>query len=147
MAKPLSFKDFTNANPSMTDDEYQAYMAQKRKDGTYDEALDMAQRRKRAIIMKRNKSKIRQGRKRSERRVASMDKLKKRARKQARNLILKKLIKDTPKSELSTARKRELEKRLEKPQMQNKIARLAKKQLPKTRRAELEKKRGKKKDD
>lgn len=97
--------------------------------------------------MKRNKSKIRQGRKRSERRVASMDKLKKRARKQARNLILKKLIKDTPKSELSTARKRELEKRLEKPQMQNKIARLAKKQLPKTRRAELEKKRGTKKDD
>lgn len=147
MAKPLSFKDFTDANPSMTDDEYQAYMAQKRKDGTYDEALDMAQRRKRAIIMKRNKSKIRQGRKRSERRVASMDKLKKRARKQARNLILKKLIKDTPKSELSTARKRELEKRLEKPQMQNKIARLAKKQLPKTRRAELEKKRGTKKDD
>ena len=34
--KKLSFKDFVVANPSMTDDEYLAYQAQKRRRGHFD---------------------------------------------------------------------------------------------------------------
>lgn len=142
MAKPLSFKHFTDINPDMTDDEWLAYQDQKRKSGTYDEALDMKQRRQRAISMKRNKSKIKMGRKRAERRVASMDKLKKRARRHARNTILKKLLKDVPKGELSNARKKEIEKRLEKPIFQKRMDRISKKMLPSVRKQELQRKRG-----
>ena len=101
-----------------------AYNAQKRRSGKYDEALDVQQRRKLAIRMKRNKARIAMGRKRAARKVANMDKLKKRARKQGKNIALyKKLVKGVPKSELSLARKKEIEKRLEKPQMQAKITR------------------------
>ena len=34
--KKMSFKDFVVANPSMTDDEYIAYQAQKRRRGHFD---------------------------------------------------------------------------------------------------------------
>ena len=40
-------------------------------------------------------------------------------------MLVKKMIKDTPKVYLSMARKKEIEKRLEKPAFQNKIARIA----------------------
>jgi hypothetical protein len=157
MAKPLSFKDFIVANPLMTDDEYLAYLAKKRKKdiptGDTDEestveALDMTQRRKLAQRMKRNKARISLGRKRAEKKVANLDTLKKRARKQARTALAKKITKGIAKAELSPARKKEIEKRLDKPQMQNKITRIARKSLPKVRQAELQKKRGGgKKDD
>lgn len=141
----MSFKQFVNVDYTMTGDEQLAYNAQKRKKelvGTQDEALDLTQRRKLSQRMKRMKSRIAMGRKRASRKVASMDKLKIRARKQARNQIIKKLTKDIPKSELSNARKKDIEKRLEKPAIQNRIARIAKKSLPQVRKAELEKKRG-----
>lgn len=158
MAKPLSFKDFTVADYRQDGDEELAYKAQKRKqniptgntgEAVEKEALDLTQRRKRSIAMRKNKAKIKMGRARAERRVANMDKLKKRARRHARNLILQKILKDVPKAELSASRKREIEKRLEKPIFQQKIERLAKKLLPKERKAELERKRGSsdKKDD
>ena len=126
--KPLSFKQFVNVDYTMTGDEELAYNAKKRKKDIptgntnedaveTDEALDVQQRRKLAISMKKNKSRIAMGRKRASRKVASMDKLKIRARKQARNQIIKKLTKDIPKSELSVARKKDIEKRLEKPSM------------------------------
>lgn len=51
-------------------------------------------------------------------------------------------MKDVPKSDLSFARRQEIEKRLEKPAMKSKIDRLTKKMLPKVRKAELSKKRG-----
>lgn len=139
---PMSFKHFVNADYTMSGDEQLAYNAQKRKDGTYDEALDMQQRRKLAQRMKRNKARIAMGRRRAERKVASMDKLKVRARKQARKMLAKKLTKGIDKSELSLARKKEIEKRLDKPQMQAKIARIARKSLPQVRKAELQRKRG-----
>lgn len=125
MAKPLKFKEFV------------AY-----EEGEVDEALDMTQRRKLAQRMKRNKSRIALGRKRAEKKIANMDTLKTRARKHARKALALKLTKDTPKSELSPARKKEIEKRLDKPQMQSKITRNARKILPKVRQAELTKKRG-----
>ena len=151
--KPLSFKQFVNVDYTMTGDEELAYNAKKRKKDIptgntnedaveTDEALDVQQRRKLAIRMKKNKSRIAMGRKRASRKVASMDKLKIRARKQARNQIIKKLTKDIPKYELSVARKKDIEKRLEKPSMQSRITRIAKKSLPQIRKAEIEKKRG-----
>ena len=147
MAKPLSFKQFTSVDYLGTDDEQLSNNAEKRKDGTYDEALDITQRRKLAQRMKRNKARIAIGRKRAERKVANLDKLKVRARKNARNMLVKKLTKDIPKSELSYARKKEIEKRLDKPQAQQKIKRNARKLLPKVRQAEIQKKRGGGKND
>lgn len=131
MAKPLKFKEFV------------AY-----EEGEVDEALDMTQRRKLAQRMKRNKARISLGRKRAEKKIANIDTLKKRARKQARTTLAKKITKGIDKSELSPARKKEIEKRLDKPQMQSKITRMARKSLPKVRQAELQRKRGGgKKDD
>ena len=64
--------------------------------------------------------------------------------KNLRKLITKKITKDIPKADLSMARKKEIEKRLEKPAFKNRIDRIARKSLPKVRRAEIEKKRGSK---
>jgi len=136
MAKPLSFKEFTVTDRPQDGNEQ-----------VETEALDVTQRRKRAQIMKRNKAKIAIGRRRAERKIANMEKLKKRAHKHARNEILKRLTKDIPKAELSVARKKELEKRLEKPVVQKRIARSAKKMLPSIRKAEMERKRNKNKGE
>lgn len=151
--KPLGFKDFIAVDYTMSGDDQLAYNAKKRKKDIptgntneeaveTDEALDITQRRARGRIMKRNKAKIAMGRKRASRKIASMDKLKLRSRRQARTLLLKKLTKDVPKADLSMARKKDIEKRMEKPVFQNKIDRIARKSLPKVRQAELAKKRG-----
>ena len=146
--KPLGLKDFIAVDYTMSGDDQLAYNAKKRKTETNeeavetDEALDITQRRARGRIMKRNKAKIAMGRKRASRKIASMDKLKLRSRRQARTLLLKKLTKDVPKADLSMARKKDIEKRMEKPVFQNKIDRIARKSLPKVRQAELAKKRG-----
>lgn len=109
---------------------------------TPNEALTLQQRMKLARSLKKNKAKIAMGRKKAARRVASMDVLKKRAMKAARNTIAKKFTKGIDKSELSMARKADIEKRLDK--IKPKIAKLAKKLLPKIRKKELDRKRGKK---
>jgi|SRR5210317_1019843 len=160
MAKPMSLKTFLNVDYTQTGDEFQATNAKKRKrdigagtDAEYsstnppskDEALTVQQRLKMARTFKKNKAKIAMGRKRAARKVASMDKLKTRAQKQARNTFLKKITKGIDKGELSLSRRASIEKRLDK--MKPKIDKLAKKMLPKVRKAELEKKRGGKKSD
>ena len=50
------------------------------------------------------------GRKRAARKMASKDKLEKRAMRQARDAVVKKITKDIPKGELSFARRQEIEK-------------------------------------
>jgi hypothetical protein len=156
--KPLRFKDFLSVDYTQTGDENQAVNAKKRKKDIptgntneeaveTDEALDITQRRALSRALKRNKSKIQMGRKRASKRIATIDKLKIRARKQARDILVRKLTKDIPKSELSMARKKDIETRLEKPAMKAKIDRIARKNLPKVRQAEIQKKRGKKSDD
>jgi hypothetical protein len=141
--KEYSAKDLTVVDYRPGEDDQTKYAAQKtRVDEEPDEALNMQQRRVAARNFKRNKTKIKMGRDRAARRIANPERLKSRARKQARNTILKKLLKDHPKSDLSFARRAEIEKRLEKPAMKTKIDRLAKKMLPKVRRAELDRKRG-----
>lgn len=111
------------------------------------EALDAQQRRKLAQRMKKNKAKIKMARKRAERKFADMDTLKKRARRQARNAMAAKLVKDMPKDELSVARKKGLEKRLNSPQMQARIDRQSKKLIKTVRKQEVERKRNRNKSD
>jgi hypothetical protein len=69
----------------------------------------------------------------------------KRARKSARNILLKKLTKDIPKSDLSFSRRQELEKKLDK--MKGAVNRIARKELPRLKKAEIERKRGGSKND
>jgi len=116
-----------------------ADMKRKRTDEDVEEALTTPQRLARSRQMKRFKSRLKLGRQRASRRIASKEKLEKRAKKQARNAVLKKLTKDVPKSELTFARRQEIEKRLDK--MKPRIDRLVKKMLPKVRKAELAKRR------
>lgn len=153
--KILGLKDFIAVDYTMTGDEQLAKNSKKRKEHIptgntneelvdTNEVLDIAQRRARGRMMKRMKSKIAMGKRRAARKVASIDKLKVRARRQARNMMVKKITKDIPKADLSMARKKEIEKRLEKPAFKNRIDRIARKSLPKVRRAEIEKKRGSK---
>jgi hypothetical protein len=78
-----------------------------------------------ARSFKKNKAKIAMGRKRAARKVASMDKLKTRAQKQARNTFLKKLPKVLIRVNSLLARRASIEKRLDK--MKPKIDKLAKK--------------------
>ena len=104
-----------------------------------DEALTVPQRLAKSRQMKKYKSRLKLGRQRAARRIASKEKLEKRARKKAREAILKKLTKDIPKSDLTYARRAELEKRLDK--MKSRIDRMAKKMLPKVRQAEISKRR------
>jgi len=127
MSKPMGLKEFIKVCESP------------------DEALNMQQRLKMARTFKKNKAKIAIGRKRAARKIASPEKIKLRAMKQARMTFFKKITKGADKGDLSMARRQSIEKRLEK--MKPKIQKLAKKILPKVRKAELAKKRGGNKSD
>ena len=155
----LSFDDMHVTNYRPGEDELTNYRAYRRRrvhdvgsdTATYsesvefDEALTTQQRLARARQFKRLQPKIKIGRERAKRRIASKEKLQTRARKQARMAIYKKFTKDVPKGELTFARRQEIEKRLEKPAIKARIERIAKKLFPKVRQAELAKKRGGKK--
>ena len=142
----IDFKDFmvVDLRPGQPQEvKYQAHRRKRTGDDTSeevtDEALTVTQRLARSRQMKKYKSKLKLGRQRAAKRIASKEKLEKRARKKAREMILKKLTKDIPKSDLTFARRQELEKRLDK--MKPRIDRIAKKMLPQVRKAELTKKR------
>lgn len=160
MAK-LKFKDFLAVDYMPGEDDLIKKNAKKRKGGTtgganveyssthaprseeveVDEALSMAQRLQRSRQFKRYKSRIKLGREKAARRLASDEQLMKRARKAARNILAKRMTQDIPKAELTFARRQEIEKRLDK--MGSKIDKLAKRMLPKVRKADRDKKRGK----
>jgi hypothetical protein len=107
-----------------------------------DEALDIRQRLAKSRMFRRYKSKIKLGRARAKRRMAKPDVLRKRANKAARTLILKKITKGQDKSDLSFARRQEIEKRLEKPAVKKRIAMLAKRMYKDVRKKEVERKKG-----
>ena len=147
MAQPLDFKHFISVDYKPGSDDLIKYNAQKRKradveEDSANEALSLQQRQKRSRMMKRMKSRIKVGRERAKRKMATKEKLNKRSMRQARNAIVKKITKNIPKSELSFARKQEIEKRLDKPAMKARIARLAKRMYPKIRKAEVQRKKG-----
>ena len=107
-----------------------------------DEALTMTQRMKKSRLMKRLKSRIKIGRDRARRKMAKKDTLEKRANRQARNQIASKLTRGIPKRELSFARKQEIEKRLDKPALKQRIKRLAKRLFKDVRKKEVQRKKG-----
>lgn len=152
MPKTMTFADFmvVDYTPGMGD--YISYQSQKRKRGHYDtygdsyepegdqlnEVLSMSQRRKRSMQMKRLSKRIALARKRAMRRTPSMDVFKKRARKQAINSIKKRLTRGQDLSDISPARRADLEKRIAK--MKGRIDRIAMKLLPKVRKADRDRK-------
>jgi thiamine kinase-like enzyme len=151
MPKPLGFKDFVTVDYTQTGDDQLALNSKKRKRDSGetttegpDEALTIQQRLKKARQMKKLAPKIAIGRARAARKMANMDTLKKRAKKQARNMIAKKLTKGQSKGDLNMARRMEIEKRLDK--MKPKIDKLAKKLLPQVRKQELARKKNKGKE-
>jgi len=148
--KLLRFKDMYTVEYLPGEDEYLNYRAKRRKNGAIseevsddvDEALNMQQRLARGRQFKRLKAKIKIGRERAKRKMASKEKLETRARKQARTLILKKLTKGVDKGELSFARRQEIEKRMEKPQVKKRINMLARRMFKDVRKKEVERKKG-----
>jgi hypothetical protein len=109
-----------------------------------DEALDIAARRKRSVQMRRLAPRIKIARKRALKRVADLPRLKRRSKKQARNLLFKKFSKGKGRSQLSPARRKEIEQRLEK--MKGRIDKIALRMLPKVRQMEKERRRPKQDD-
>lgn len=79
--------------------------------------------------------------------MASKDTLEKRALRQARLNIFKKLTKGLDKSELSFSRRAEIEKRLGSPTMKKKLKGIAKRLFKDVRKKEVERKRGASKSD
>ena len=108
-----------------------------------DEALTVASRLKKARDLRRNKAKVALGRARAARRFASMDVLKKRARKAAYKAFYMKITKNIPRDELTPQRKAEIEKRLNSPAFKKRIEMMAKKMLKDVRKREIERKQAK----
>ncbi len=101
-----------------------------------DEIMSKMVRMKKARMMKVKGKQIARKRKLAMKRKANPEKLKKRAAKKARDIVAKKILKDKDKSDLSISGKENLEKRLAKKKAV--IAKIAKRILPKVRKAENE---------
>ena len=102
-----------------------------------DEAMTMATRMKMKQAFRKNKAKIMRGRKKAAKKIASMDKLQGRAQKQARNILLQKILQGKDKGQLSFAARADVEKKLAKKKAA--IKRIAKKLLPGVKKADREK--------
>ena len=101
-----------------------------------DEALTRAQRIKRSRIMKQKSGIIARKREIAMRRKASPEKLKKRAMKKARGIIIKKILKKRDRSELGFGELENLEKKLSVKKAV--IKKIAKKLLPQVKQDETE---------
>lgn len=140
----LDFKDFIVVDYRPGEPDIIKYRAQRRRhigEEVETEALTVPQRLQRKRQMVKYKGKIALGRARAKRRMASKDKLEKRATRQARMAIFKKLTKDIPKGDLTYQRRAEIEKRLEKPAIKQRIKMIARKLYPQVRKNEVERKR------
>ena len=107
-----SFKEFTDAN----------------------EALTLSQRQKRKAAFRKNKAKIMIARKKAAKKMASPEKIKARAEKQARNLIIKKILKNKGKADLSFSGRQDLEKKVAKKKAV--IKKIAKRLIPQVKKAD-----------
>tara|TARA_B100001093_G_scaffold380474_1_gene365900 strand:- start:1369 stop:1773 length:405 start_codon:yes stop_codon:yes gene_type:complete len=109
------------------------------------EAMSLSHRMKMKAAFRKNKAKIALGKKKAAKKLASPEKLKARATKQAREILIKKILKDKKKGDLSFAGRAGIEKRLA--SKKGAIAKIAKKLLPavkKKDRAKLKSKGGEK---
>ena len=140
----LDFKHFIVVDYRPGEPDIIKYRAQRRRhigEEVETEALTVPQRLQRKRQMVKYKGKIALGRERAKRRFASKDKLEKRATRQARMAIFKKLTKDIPKGDLTYQRRADIEKRLEKPAIKQRIKMIARKLYPQVRKNEVERKR------
>lgn len=143
MAKPLSFKDFMIVDYRPGEPVEIKYDAQRRKRaGDVEEELSIQGRRKLARTMKRRKTQLKLARKRAQKRLAKTDVLKKRSRRTARATFADKMAgKGMKKSDVSVAKKKQIEKRLKQGGWQQRIAILQRRLMPKKRQAEISRKR------
>ena len=144
LPKNLSFRDFMVVDTSYTGNEYLAYQSQKRHRGTVgestevDEALTHAQRIKASLRMKKMAKRIKIARDRAMRRTPTMDVVKKRAMRQARRDMFKKITRGMEKGDVSYAKRADIEKRLKR--MGPRIQRMATKLIPQVRKADRDRK-------
>ncbi len=106
--------------------------------------MTMATRQKMKAAFRKNKAKIALGRKKAAKKLASPEKLKARAQKQARNVLIKKLLKNKSKNQLSYAERQALEVKLAK--KQGAVLKIAKKLLPAVKKADREKMKARRND-
>jgi nicotinic acid mononucleotide adenylyltransferase len=100
------------------------------------ESLSVDQRRKRAMILRRNETKIQRAKELAKKRLASSDQLKKRAINKARDIIRRKLAGGKDYHTLTTAEKITIDKRMEK--RKSAVNKLAKRIMNKVKTAEYE---------
>jgi len=105
---------------------------------TLDEVLNIQQRLKRKAMMKRIKGKIKLGRRRAKYKIADTGKLKKRSAKKAREIIRQRVAGSLGKDykKLPLAGRMQVDKKVEK--KKDLIARLAKRMMPKVKKAEMD---------
>ena len=110
----------------------------------FSEAMSLQHRMKMKAAFRKNKAKIALGKKKAARKLASPEKLQKRAERHARDLLVKKILKNKDKSDLSYAGREGIEKKLKnKKAAIKKIARKLLPQIKKADRAKLKQKGGK----
>jgi len=140
----LSFKDFMVVDYTPGQPELVSYAAHKRHRGRIgedtNEALNFTQRRARGRQMKKIKARLAHGRRKAAKKPADAARLVKRANKQARNTMFKKLAKGKSRTEIPNARKQEIEKRLDK--FKPRIQKLARRILPNVRKMDKERRSG-----
>ena len=108
-----------------------------------DEVLDTRARLKKAQSLRRNKAKIALGRRRASKRLATSDKIKKRAVGRARRRLISRLTQGRGKSKLSYGGRQQLEKRLAR--LKGGIQRLAVKLVRQVKQDDIAKLKGKNK--
>jgi len=105
-----------------------------------DEILNRQQRRKRALLMKRMKYKIKRGQEKAKHRTATMETLKKRARKQAIMNLKQRFSKNRRFAELSAGEKEVIEKRIAKIS-KKRIEMMTRKLLPSVKQKERDRRK------
>ena len=100
----------------------------------FSEAMSLQHRMKMKASFRKNKAKIALGKKKAAKKLASPEKLKSKAEKQARDMLIKKMLKGKSKSDLSYAARDGIEKRLA--NKKGAIKKIAKKLLPAIKKAD-----------
>ncbi len=126
----IGFKDFLSITETSSPSEGESF--------PISEALSFAARRKKSIDFRRRKQKIQRQKKIAMRRPASLDRLKRRGRKSARDVLSKRYYGKT-KSGMSISQKQRAEKRLDKAKRATGI--ISKRLLPSKRKLDVQRRR------
>jgi len=116
------------------------YLNEKNEDDNIEEALNVTQRRKRGLIMRRFKNKMKIGQVRARRRIANKDTLMNRAKRASRKYFFKKFASGKSKDEIGLPMRQSIEKRLER--IKPRIDKYAIRLYPQLKKKEMERKKG-----